>query len=146
MHLTDALELRFAEVSTLPESPGVYEIWAGSVPLKVGIAVNLRSRLMVHAVLSRQSGLRFKPDGPPFEPKDVRSTKSILAKHLYFDREIARDLDLTTEAGRRSFLATRCFIRYRSTTTRAAARAIEARLEATDHYRYVRRLRDRQRQ
>lgn len=142
-HLDGAKELPFSEVSTLPNAPGVYEIWAGrTVPLKVGIAVRLRERLRAHAA-SRQSGLRFKPGGPPYEPSDVRSTKSILAKHLYFDRQTASDLDLTTEEGRRTFLSTRCCIRYRTTASREAARAIEERLEATGKYRYqshVRRL------
>lgn len=77
------------------------------------------------------------------EPGDVRSTKSILARHLFFDTEIAPDLDLTTEEGRRRFLITRCSIRYRCTPSRAAANAIERKLEATGRYRYQRRLRRR---
>lgn len=143
MRLTGVKELHFSEVSTLPAAPGIYEIWARRrVPLKVGIAANLRQRLMAHAA-SRQSGLRCKPSGRPTEPSDVRSNKSILAKHLYFDREIARGFDLTTEEGRRSFLATRCFIRYRTTASADAARVIEKRLEATSQYRYQGRVRRR---
>lgn len=136
MHLAGAKELRFSEVATLPAAPGIYEIWAGPrVPLKVGIAANLRKRLVAHSA-SRQSGLRLRPGGRWSEPADVRSNKSILAKHLLFDREITHEFDLSTESGRRNFLATRCFIRYRTTVSRDAAREIEVKLEATGRYRY----------
>lgn len=136
MYLSGAKELRFSEISTLPAAPGVYEIWASSrVALKVGIAANLRQRLKAHAA-SRQSRLTLRPGGRWTDPRDVRSNKSILAKHLYFDREITHEFDLATESGRRDFLAARCIIRYRTTASRDAARAIEVKLEATGRYRY----------
>lgn len=47
--LSGVKEVRFTGVATLPASSGIYEIWAGPLPLKVGIAVNLRERLMAHA-------------------------------------------------------------------------------------------------
>ncbi|MGA4069393.1 hypothetical protein ACI2T9_23160 [Ralstonia nicotianae] len=119
------------------DKPGIYEIHTiAGVPLKVGISGNLRKRLLQHRA-SRQSGLRLKPSGDFSNPSDVKSKASILAKHLYFDRTITAEYDLTNEAGRRSFLQDRCYIIFEVTKDRVEARDIERQREENSSFRYV---------
>lgn len=70
----------------------------------------------------------------------MKSKRSILAKHLYFDRTIAAGYDLRTEEGRASFLEERCRIRFEGASSRKAARQREMVLESSKKYRYVGRL------
>jgi hypothetical protein len=67
----------------------------------------------------------------------VTSKKSVLAKHLYYDRSITTEFDLRTESGRRLFLAERCFLIVEFAATRPAARAIEIARERSGLFRYV---------
>jgi hypothetical protein len=133
--------ISFENLSGVPESPGLYEIHTKSgKPLKVGIATNLRRRLMQHAK-SRQSRLRLADGGSWDVPEHVQSKQSILAKHLYFDRTITSDYDLRTEEGRRNFLINECAVAYVGTSDRMAARELERKLEANRSYRYLGRAR-----
>ncbi len=126
-----AMDIRFSEIEkNVPALPGIYEIYTNDgEALKVGIGVNLRKRLIQHR-RSRQSRLVLKPGGSWENPADVRSTQSILAKHLYF-AGCADGYDLSTEAGRQAFLEERCFIRFRVTSSRKEARSLELALEAS---------------
>jgi hypothetical protein len=134
-----SMPFRFSEIERFvkPGQPGLYEIhMASGLLLKVGLAVDLSSRLRSHRA-SRQSGLKLRPGGDWSRPEDVGSKKSILAKHLYYDEAIAPGFDLKQESERRRFLEERCIITVRPTETREAARLIEERLEKTGKYRYV---------
>jgi hypothetical protein len=123
--------------------PGIYEILTDSgVALKVGIAANLRRRLLQHRA-SRQSCLKLKPGGKWNNPSDVVSKASILAKHLYYDGSIAVEYDLSTEDGRQTFLRERCYILFQFTRTRAEARELEKRRETNGQYRYLKAVRKR---
>lgn len=104
--------------------------------LKVGIATDLKQRLRDHGQ-SRQSGLKTIDTSQAMEPHNVRSKKSILAKHLWFDKTITKKYDLTTEFGRQEFLENECYIIVKSTSTREEARALEMIFENTGKYRYV---------
>jgi len=137
--------LRFSEIDqTVPAGqPGLYEIWTLlGVPLKVGIALDLRLRLRQHRS-SRKNSLRLKSGGSWSRPRDVDSKQSILAKHLYFDRELTHDYDLSSEAGRRGFLEDCCEVRIRPTATREEARELEKQREATGLFRYTGRVKAR---
>lgn len=135
------MKLRFNEISEkVPAKPGIYEIYTDDgVALKVGIASNLKSRLIQHAN-SRQKALKFRNESANFSPGDVESKQSILAKHLYFDSSIATDFDLTSEAGRKKFLIQCCHLIVSETETRELAREIERQKEANGEYRYVGRV------
>jgi hypothetical protein len=106
---------------------------SGGRLLKVGIATNLRRRLRNHAA-SRQNALRLKPGGKHSNPDHVVSKSSILAKHLYYDANLTRAHDLTTENGRRMFLTQRCVVRF--TKSRDLARIQEREMERSVAYRY----------
>lgn len=137
--------MRFSEVDqAIPKGqPGLYEIWTLSgVPLKVGIAGDLRKRLRNHRA-SRQNRLRLKNGGSWSRPEDVESKQSILAKHLYFDRALTHGYDLTCEAGRRAFLDDCCEVRILATISRDEARELEKQLEASGLFRYTGRVRTR---
>jgi hypothetical protein len=124
----------------VPPSPGLYEIHTLSgVPLKVGIGVDVRERLLQHRA-SRESGLKLKDSGDWANPDDVASKKSIVAKHLYYDRSITNEYDLKTEWGRRQFLLNDCFILFEITDSKAAAEVRERELEGTGRYRYCGRV------
>jgi hypothetical protein len=128
--------LRFDQCEALPHGSGVYEIRCGAELLKVGIAGDLHKRLRAHA-RSAQRRLLSK-DTPPWpDPSGVKSSQSILAKHLYFDRSLAPAHDLRVEADRLRFLNEKCQFRYRTTETREEARTIEVELEKSGAYRYV---------
>ncbi len=132
-------KIRFNEIEDVVplDKPGIYEIHTiAGVPLKVGISGNLRKRLLQHRA-SRQSGLRLKPSGNFSNPSDVASKASVLAKHLYYDRSITSKYDLTTEAGRRSFLQECCYIIFDVTEDRIEAKDIERQREENDSFRYV---------
>lgn len=134
--------LRFGEIEdSLPRGLiGLYEIRTiAGLLLKVGISADLRRRLIDHRQ-SRQGALRLKAGGSWARPSDVRSTRSILAKHLYFDRSLSIRYDLRTEIGRRAFLIESCVVDVTITESRAAARELERRLEATGRYRYQRKI------
>jgi hypothetical protein len=128
--------VRFSELDKLPTEPGLYEVHAHGEPLKVGIARNLRSRLQ-HHLASRQRYLKLKQGGSFANPNDVISKRSILAKHLFFDRSISRQHDLRSEEGRRTFLSQECVIRYVITLDRHAARQLEISRERSMKFRYV---------
>ena len=120
--------------------PGVYEIHTKSgVPLKVGIAGDLRKRLLQHRA-SRQSALKLKVGGDWSRPGDVRSKQSMLAKHLYYDRELTSEYDLRCEEGRCGYLEACCVIHIQPTETRERARVLERSREATGGFRYVGRV------
>lgn len=105
------------------------------VALKVGISIDIKKRLLRHRE-SKQSRLKLKPHGLWANPDDVRSKQSVLAKHLYYDTAIARDCDLTTEAGRRNFLNESCFvvIEYKA---HSVAKTLERERESSGKFRYV---------
>lgn len=137
-------KFRFSEIKTNVElSPGLYEISTnGGVPLKVGIAKELRKRLLAHGA-SKQSRLKLKDDSLGYVLNNVESKQSILAKHLYFDSSITRKYDLTTESGRASWLEDECHVIIRYTQSREEARELEREKEASGMYRYVGRVRQR---
>jgi len=132
-------KFRFDEIEQYvrKRQPGLYEISTLSgVNLKVGISVNLLNRLKAHRA-SRNSGLKLKPGGSWDNPSDVLSKKSILAKHLFFDRAISSSYNLRTESGRREFLQQECVISVVLTKTKADAREIEKKREVSGDFRYV---------
>lgn len=135
-HDYDAEVCAFSQVDQLLNKPGLYQIFTDDgIPLKVGIATKLRARLRQHAK-SSQNYLQFKHKGTDIQPSDVRSKRSILAKHLYFDSSITPDYKLTTEEGRRNFLQADCYLVITYTENRAAARELEKLLEAEKFFRY----------
>ena len=135
--------LRFSDVrfdnavaSELTGVPGIYEIWTSDgVLLKVGIAKNLRERLKRHGE-SLQNGLRPTTSKTDWdEPCEVRSSRSILAKHLYFDRTIApAEFDLREESDRQRFLEEHCRIVVKTTNTKPEAREFERDRERSARY------------
>ena len=139
LNATERDRICFTEIATkIQDEPGIYVIWMQSgIPLKVGIARNLRRRLKTHAV-SRDSGLKGL-EANPMHPRDLTSKASILAKHLYFDRAltVASTYDLRTENGRKKFLAEKCYITFQVTKTRDEARELEKQLEKTGAFRYA---------
>lgn len=138
--MNEMTRIRFSEIEQfVPARPGIYEIHSvDGIPLKVGIGVNLRKRLIQHR-RSRQSRLILKAGGDWSNPDDVRSSQSILAKHLFFAAEID-GYDLTSEAGRQAFLEQRCYILFRATTTREEARALERLKEASGAFPFAGRV------
>lgn len=137
-------KFRFSEIKTNVElSPGLYEIYTnGGVPLKVGIAKELRKRLLAHGA-SKQNRLKLKDDSLGYVLNNVESKQSILAKHLYFDSSITRKYDLKTESGRASWLEDECHVVIQYTQSREEARELEREKEASGMYRYVGRVRQR---
>ncbi len=132
--------LSFDAVADAPGACGIYEIvTADGIALKIGIARSLRRRLRAHG-RSSQSRLRLRQDGSWASPSDVSSKQSVLAKHLYFDFDIASQYDLTTEDGRQRFLREQCQVRFIITESRDEARSIERELERTGQYRYCGRV------
>ncbi|MEQ1935944.1 MAG: hypothetical protein ABL962_18975 [Fimbriimonadaceae bacterium] len=132
-------EFRFSELRSRATLgyPGFYEILLNSgTPLKCGIASNLFERLRDHGA-SRQSGLKLKDKGNWSRPSDVKSKKSILAKHLYFDEQIAPSYNLKIQGERQRFLEECCKVRVRITESIESARALERDAEASGAYRYV---------
>ncbi|WP_444914531.1 hypothetical protein [Microbulbifer sp. TRSA007] len=142
------MEIRFDQINEeVPTDPGYYEIYTtkGTL-LKVGIAKNLKKRLMQHA-RSKQSALktvhRADESCPKiFLSKDIESKQSILAKHLFFDSKITNDYadrgyNLKTEVGRCSFLNECCRLKFTVTESREEAKINEKRLGASGKYRYV---------
>ncbi len=136
------MKVRFDEISEkVPARPGVYEIYTkDGIALKVGIASNLRQRLLQHA-RSSQNALKFAHDKVELGPGAVTSKQSILAKHLYFDSSISSECDLESEKGRQKFLTEFCYLVVSVTKTREMARTIERGKEAKGGYRYVGRVR-----
>ncbi len=132
------MKIKFSQVKDLVQpTSGIYEIFTNEgIALKVGIAKDLKKRLTDHSK-SKQSRIKIKDATQAMEPHNVISKKSILAKHLYFDRNISKNYDLTTELGRQEFLEDECYIIVKTTSTREEARALEMRLENTGKYRYV---------
>tara|TARA_B100000700_G_C14640411_1_gene667064 strand:- start:98 stop:634 length:537 start_codon:yes stop_codon:yes gene_type:complete len=135
-HNYDVEVCAFSQVDQLLNKAGVYQIFTDDgIPLKVGIATKLRARLRQHAK-SSQKYLKFKREGTSIQPSDIRSTRSILAKHLFFDSLIAPAYDLTTEEGRRTFLQAECYLMITYTDNRETARELEKLLEAKKMFRY----------
>lgn len=129
--------MKFADIATAaPEGPGVYQLWHFYEGiLKVGISTNLRARLKQHW-RSRASALKLKPGGDPSNPADWVSKGSILAKHLFFDRTLGEQHDLTTEDSRRRFLEEHCEIAIYPTESVMIARELEKQLERSGRIRY----------
>ena len=126
--------MRFDEIpEEVRGQAGLYEIRHGRLLLKVGIASDLYRRLKQHKD-SKQKCLKGPRIEPWSDPSGVVSKASILAKHLYFDRSIARNLDLCTEWGRRTFLGT-CRVRLACMPV-LEARRHERLLEHSKTYRY----------
>lgn len=132
------LNIRFSQIKEMIGlTPGLYEVYTNDgIALKVGIAKDLRSRLTAHGE-SKQSRLKVKDARKSIEPQNIESKKSILTKHLYFDSEISKKYDLTTEFGRQEFLQNECYIVVKTTNTREEARELEKDLEVSGKYRYV---------
>lgn len=134
--------ITFAEVETkVSNVPGIYEIWTNTeVPLKVGISKDLKNRLKQHG--ASPDCLKINSI-TPLHPGHLVSKKSILAKHLYFDRalvDMAR-YNLKTREGRKSFLANECKIKFQYTKNREEARMLEKFLEKSGGFRYSRKIR-----
>jgi hypothetical protein len=141
-------KIRFSEINEkVPNAPGKYEIYTDSgIPLKVGIGVNLRKRLSQHYA-SKQSGLRLNPGGSflnpnvdYWNPSEIISKRSVLAKHFYFDSSITSDYNLKTEEGRQRFLLEQCCFVFGQTATREEARVLELETERNGSFRYVGRV------
>ncbi len=132
------MKIKFSEIyDKVPSKPGYYEIFTiDEVKLNVGIASNLKRRLIQHAN-SKQGALKFNGSEINPSPSGVRSKQSILAKHLYFDKTIEPQYDLTSEDGRKSFLNECCYLIVNVTETRDIARIIEIEKEKVGDYRYV---------
>jgi len=135
-------KVRFKRISQeIPAGSGIYEILTDDgTSLKVGIGANLRQRLLQHRA-SLQSCLRLKAGGDWSNPGDVVSKRSILAKHLYYDRWLTSQYDLTSEADRRRFLEERCYIKFELTETREKARELERIREQHGRFRYSQKVR-----
>lgn len=130
---------RFAEIEQHVKAgqPGLYEIFTLSgIALKVGISVDLLGRLKDHRA-SRDSGLKLKPGGSWDCPTDVKSKKSVLAHHLFFDYAITDSYDLRTESDRREFLKQECVVSVMFTDTKADAKKVEKEREASGEFLYV---------
>lgn len=134
--------ISFVEIETKVSSvPGIYEIWTNTgVPLKVGISNNLKKRLKQHA---SSPDCLINDEIDPSQPAYLTSKKSILAKHLYFDHAIAdvARYDLTTQVGRRTYLANECKIKFQATKDTKKARYFEKFLEKLGKFRYARKIR-----
>jgi hypothetical protein len=141
--VTEETKISFDKIDeSIGSVPGIYEIWMRSdtarpdIGLKAGISINGRKRLKDH-VASRDSGLKWRTVGNSSNPDDCVSKKSILAKHLYFDKALTAEFDLTTEADRRRFLLERCYIIFTETATKAEARELEIKKEQSGIFRYT---------
>ena len=132
------MKIKFSQVKDLVEpTSGIYEIFTNEgIALKVGIAKDLKKRLTDHGK-SKQSRIKIKDATQAMEPHNVISKKSILAKHLYFDRNISKNYDLTTELGRQAFLEHECYVVVTRTSTREEARVLEIKLEKVRIHRYL---------
>jgi hypothetical protein len=133
-----AFQIRFGAISSLDRRrPGLYEIHSDAgVALKVGIGADVRKRLFKHA-RSLQSRLILKPGGSWDNPRDVVSKASILAKHLYFDRDLRTSCDLTTEPGRQQFLHQDCFVIVEYADNREELLVEERHREMSNAFRYT---------
>lgn len=131
------MKINFNEIeSKVKNTPGIYQIYTKQgIALKVGIGVNICNRLLQHRA-SRQSGLKLKPEGSFYNPNDVISKSSILAKHLYFDKSITTGYNLKTQEGRNAFLIKNCYIEFEYTENRDEAKQLEIELEASGLFRY----------
>ena len=133
--------IEFSQVNSVNRESGLYEILLKSgTLLKIGIGKDLRSRLNKHAK-SYQKSLKVA-NGElrnVVTPEEVVSKSSILAKHLFFDSEIAPEYDLRTQSGRRQFLSDKCEIRLQYCDM-DQAKVLERQMESTGNYRYCRRV------
>jgi hypothetical protein len=129
------MKLKFSEIERrAPAGPGIYEVhMLNGTPLKVGIGVNLKKRLIRHRA---SGGLRLKPGGAWADPTDVRSKSSILAKHLYYDTSITKKYNLRTQEGRRAFLLECCYVAVQPTRSKEDARGLERIKELSGQFRY----------
>ena len=130
--------IRFGDIEArVPRKAGIYEIHTDSgIGLKVGIGGEIRKRLLQHRN-SKQKCLELIVGGDRSNPSHVKSKQSILAKHIYYDREITSDYDLTSEAGRSRFLCDCCYIKFKVSASKADAKRLERVSEATGLFRYV---------
>ncbi len=134
-------KIKFSEIKRNVElKPGIYEIYTNNgEPIKVGIAKELRKRLLAHGA-SKQSRLKLKDKELGYILNNVESKQSILAKHLYFDSSITQSYDLRTEYGRVSWLENECHVIIQYTSSREEARELEKVKEKSGIYRYVGRV------
>lgn len=133
-------KIKFSEIDDkVNDSSGVYEIFTNQgIPLKVGISKNLKKRLQQHRN-SRQKYLKIKNHDLPASPSNIVSKQSILTKHLYFDKSITANYDLSKEIDRQNFLENECYIIITDTNSREEARSIEKEKEKMN-FRYVGRI------
>jgi hypothetical protein len=132
----DVLTTCFDRLDDIENTSGLYQIFTlDGLPLKVGIAKNLRSRLNQH-LKSSQKRLRPSNDGEVLEPSHLQSKQSILAKHLYFDSSLTHNNDLKTESGRRNFLTKETYLLITYTHDRKEAERLEKIAERADMWRY----------
>jgi hypothetical protein len=132
-------KIRFSEIEDkVPDCKrGIYEIHTDNgIPLKVGISVNIKNRLRQHRD-SYDRYLKLKPSGNRDNPNDVKSKRSILAKHLYYDESLSDEYNLKHEDGRQKFLENRCHIKFKTTRTKANARSLEKLRENCGCFRYT---------
>jgi hypothetical protein len=132
----DALTMSFDSLHEIQNTPGLYQIHTfDGVPLKVGIAKSLRSRLRQHFKSSQR---RLKPTttGEISQPNHLISKQSILAKHLFFDNTLTTEYDLKTENGRHEFLKQETYLMITYTPDRDEAKRIEEIAESADLWRY----------
>ena len=95
----DAFCISFVRLNEIKNTFGLYQIHTfDGMPLKVGIAKNLRRRLKQH-YKSSQNKLKSTSDAKIIGPSHLKSKQSILAKHMFFDNSLTTDFDLKSESG-----------------------------------------------
>ena len=130
-------KIKFSEIEDkVSTSFGVYEIFTNeNIALKIGISNNLTRRLKQHRN-SKQIYLQIINKELPITPSNINSQQSILAKHLYFDKSINKNYNLSKEIERQNFLENECYIIITNTNSREEARSIEI-IQEQMYFRYV---------
>lgn len=132
----DVKQFCFEQLDEISSDSGLYQIFTfEGVPLKVGIAKNLRKRLKQH-FQSKQSRLKVMTEGEVSEPSHLQSKQSILAKHLYFDTALTKAFNLKSEQGRHDFLKQETYLLITVTSNIEEARRLEKIAESSDMWRY----------
>lgn len=132
-----SIKIKFSQIDEkINSSFGLYEIYTNdNIHLKVGISNNLKRRLKQHRN-SRQNSLKIKNVDLPILPNNMESKQSILAKHLYFDKNITKKYNLINEEERQQFLENECYIVITETSSKEDARTIEIQKEK-ENFRYI---------